>query len=262
MIWSYSQLYEGCLVGGSYSTMVKLQHKRRNTVFPKTAYKFRVADYLVWNEAQERHSGHSQIQLFLNLTSSSNFHRLPCVLSQLSLEMGEAFLLSPQTEFSSCAGHSLDSFQLAWGVHTSRFVSSLRFQQGVPELPLVLKVEVLCGQKELCRDVAPDVGHCEILSSLLEARGEILFHRKSHVSRESSKHKSMDDVSLVTDHISFFALNVRKLSPECMVHLQYRVPSFAFLKYLNSWTNFPHFVSFLLVSFILGNIELKFCKPS
>lgn len=180
MVWSYSQLYAGCLVGGLYSTMVKLQHKRCNTVFPKTAYRLKAADYLVWNEAQERHSGHSQIQFFLNLTSSSNFHRLPCVLPQLSMEMGEAFLLSPQTEFSSCAGHSLDSFQLAWGVHTSRFVSSLHFQQGVPELPLVLKVEVLCGQKKLCRDIAPDVGHCEMLATVLSARSQ----RRNSLSQE------------------------------------------------------------------------------
>lgn len=70
------------------------------------------------------------------------------------------------------------------------------------------------------RDVAPDVGQRDIVSSLPGARGEILsLSGIAMYLVNILKRKSMDDVNLVTDHVSFFALNVRKLSPKCVVQI-------------------------------------------
>lgn len=81
------------------------------------------------------------------------------------------------------------------------------------------------GQDEFCRDIAPDVGQRDTVSSLPEARGEILSLSGIALCLVNIlKHKSMDEVSLVTDRVSFFALNVKKLGPKRVVHHQRRIP--------------------------------------
>lgn len=187
-----------------------------------------------------------RFKFFLNLTSSSNFYWLPCVLPQLFFEMVELTLLSPQTEFCSCPGLSHDSFQLGRGVFASGFVSSLGFQKGIPGPPWALKVEALLGQKEFCRDVAPAVGHCDMLSSLPEARGDILSQDKPCVSwiPQNIKYGWCQ-----SRNWSYFLLcfkcqdNVWSVSSVESHHLHFLtnlIPGLVLLYNLD----FPHFVSF------------------
>ena len=79
------------------------------------------------------------------------------------------------------------------------------------------EVKALVGQ--FCRGVACDVGQCDIVSSLPEARGEILI-------------LMMDNVNL-TDHVSF-ALNIRSLAPN--VWSVFSVESITWIL----WTNLIH----------------------